>query len=61
MVSSTHFTSILGVALTTALVLAGQTGAGFLVDHFGWLGTPGQPLDRNRALAVAFIAVPSTS
>jgi transporter family-2 protein len=37
-------TAPLGAALTLALVVVGQTVAGLLIDHRGWLGVDVQPL-----------------
>ncbi|HEU4322236.1 MAG TPA: DMT family transporter [Roseiflexaceae bacterium] len=45
----------LGVSLTLALGLLGQTLSALAIDHFGWLGAPAVPFDRRRLATVALI------
>lgn len=47
--------SALGVSLTLALGLLGQTAAALLIDHFGLFGTKAQPLTFNRLVVLALI------
>ena len=42
----------LGAATTVALFIAGQLAASLLLDHFGWLGVPVQPIGPMRLLGV---------
>jgi transporter family-2 protein len=39
----------LGAAVLTAAIVAGQLGAAIMLDHFGWIGFPRQPLSLARA------------
>lgn len=45
----------LGVSLTLALGLLGQTVAALFIDHFGFFGTKPQPLTYNRLAVLALI------
>ncbi len=45
----------LGVALLTALVVAGQMLAALAIDHYGWLGLPAQPATLNRLLGAGLV------
>ena len=45
----------LGVAMTVILMVAGQILISVLLDHFGALGVPRQPLNLTRLLGVALV------
>ena len=45
----------LGVSLTVALGLLGQTLSALVIDHAGWLGAPTVPLSRGRAGSLVLI------
>ncbi len=45
----------LGVALTVILMVAGQILISVLLDHFGALGVPKQPLNLTRVLGVLLV------
>ncbi len=45
----------LGVSLTLALGLLGQTVSALAIDRFGWLGAPAVPSDRRKIASVALI------
>lgn len=45
----------LGVALTVILMVAGQILVSVLLDHFGALGVPKQPLNLTRIAGVALV------
>jgi transporter family-2 protein len=45
----------LGVATTVAVLIAGQLAAALVVDHYGWLGVPRQPLGPLRLLGAALL------
>ena len=55
--SSTYFTSTLGTTLTLGLVVGGQSLAGIIVDHHGWLDLPKHHLSRNRRFAIGLLIV----
>ncbi|PZO38142.1 MAG: hypothetical protein DCF19_16860 [Pseudanabaena frigida] len=55
--SSTYFTSVLGTTLTLGLVVGGQSLAGIIVDHYGWLDLPKHRLTRNRRFAIGLLIV----
>jgi transporter family-2 protein len=46
----------LGAATTVALFIAGQLMGSLLIDHYGLLGVPEQPLDLVRIAGVACLA-----
>jgi transporter family-2 protein len=46
----------LGAVTLVAVILAGQTVASLLVDHFGWVGFDEQPVSIGRVLGIAFVA-----
>lgn len=46
----------IGVSLTLALGLLGQTVSALVVDHRGWLGSPVSPLDARKVASLALIA-----
>ena len=46
----------LGAAALVALILAGQTVASLLVDHFGWVGFDENPITPGRLAGVALVA-----
>jgi len=46
----------LGVSLTLALGLLGQTVSALLIDHFGWFGAPVARFDRRQIGSLALIA-----
>lgn len=45
----------LGAAALLATIVAGQMAASLVLDHFGWLGFPVQPVSPLRVLAVLLI------
>lgn len=45
----------LGMALSFGLIVAGQMAASLVMDHYGWLGAPVQPMSTLRILGVALI------
>ena len=45
----------LGVASTITLMIAGQLALSLVLDHFGWLGVPRQPLSLTRIAGVALV------
>ena len=45
----------LGVAAMIASVVAGQMACSLLLDHFGWLGLPHQPLSLGRIAGAAAV------
>lgn len=45
----------LGVMTLTAAILAGQLIAAVILDHFGWLGVPLNPVTPSRLLGVALL------
>lgn len=45
----------LGAAALLSLVILGQLATSLLVDHFGWLGFPQQPLSLTRVLGAALL------
>ena len=46
----------LGAVTLVGLILAGQTVASLLVDHFGWVGFDEHPVTPGRVLGVALLA-----
>jgi transporter family-2 protein len=46
----------LGVSLTLALGLLGQTVSALVIDHFGWFGAPAVRFDRRKIGSLALIA-----
>ena len=52
--ASAGFTS-LGVSLTLALGLLGQTISALAIDHFGWLGAPVRTFDPRKIGSLALI------
>lgn len=51
-VGSVVLTRQLGAALATTLVIAAQLLAAIVLDHFGALGLPQRPINKQRAAAV---------
>jgi transporter family-2 protein len=47
----------LGVSLTLALGLLGQTISALVIDHVGWLGSPVVKFDRRKIASLALIIV----
>ena len=45
----------LGVALTLGLTVAGQMGLSLLIDHYGWFGTPAQPINWSKVAGIVLI------
>ncbi len=45
----------LGATTMVALILAGQMFASLLLDHFGWLGYPMQPISLGRIAGVVLV------
>ena len=46
----------LGAVTLVALLLAGQTVASLVVDHFGWVGFEEQPISLGRIAGIALLA-----
>jgi transporter family-2 protein len=46
----------IGAAYAIALMVAGQCGAALLVDHFGLVGMPRDPVTMQRVIGVALVA-----
>ena len=46
----------LGAVMLVAVILAGQTVASLLVDHFGWVGFDEQPITPGRVAGVLLVA-----
>jgi len=53
---STIVAAELGAASLLALALVGQLGMALLVDHFGWLDLPVNPISWTRLAGVALLA-----
>jgi bacterial/archaeal transporter family-2 protein len=47
----------LGAATLVAVILAGQTVASLLVDHYGWVGFDEDPVTPGRLAGMALVAV----
>ena len=47
----------LGATTLLGLALAGQLAAALVIDHFGWLGLPVNPITWARVAGVALVAV----
>jgi transporter family-2 protein len=47
----------LGASVLLATIVAGQMSASMLLDHFGWLQFPHQPITPLRLLGIALIVV----
>jgi len=54
---STIVAAELGAASLLALALAGQLAMALVVDHFGWLGLPENPITWVRMSGVALLAI----
>jgi bacterial/archaeal transporter family-2 protein len=52
---STIVAAELGASSLLALVIAGQLAMALLLDHFGWLGLPQNPVTLTRMLGVALL------
>jgi len=46
----------IGAAYAVALMIGGQCVAAFVIDHFGLLGMPQDPLTRQRLIGLALVA-----
>lgn len=55
--SSTVVAAELGATMLLGLALLGQLSTALLIDHFGWLGLPENPVTASRLLGVALLAV----
>jgi transporter family-2 protein len=53
--SSTVVASELGTTSLLALALAGQLATALVIDHFGWLGLPVNPITLTRLAGVALL------
>jgi transporter family-2 protein len=53
--SATVVGPALGGTILLALTVLGQLSAALLVDHYGWLGFPEQPITMTRLLGVALL------
>jgi len=54
---STVVASQLGTASLLGLALSGQLAMALVVDHFGWLGMPENPITLTRLAGVALLGV----
>lgn len=45
----------LGLALSFSLIIAGQLAVSLLLDHFGWLGLPVQPISAGRVVGALLL------
>jgi transporter family-2 protein len=54
---STVVAAQLGTASLLGLALAGQLAMALVVDHFGWLGMPENPITLTRLAGVALLGV----
>jgi transporter family-2 protein len=45
----------IGVALTFSLIVAGQMLVALVIDHFGFLGVDGKPINLMRVLGATLI------
>ena len=55
--SSTVVAAELGATTLLGLALLGQLSTALLMDHFGWLGLPENPVTWSRLAGVALLAV----
>src|SRR5215211_4254230 len=53
----TRSTGRLGAATLVVLVVAGQAVMGLVVDHFGWVGFPEEPVSAGRIAGVVLLGV----
>jgi transporter family-2 protein len=53
--SSTVVAAELGATTLLGLALLGQLSTALLIDHFGWLGLPENPVTASRLLGVALL------
>ena len=45
----------LGSTMMITLIITGQLLTGVVIDHFGWLGVPVQPINATRLMGVAVL------
>ena len=45
----------LGSTMMVTLIIIGQLGTGVLIDHFGWLGVPVNPITFSRAAGLLLL------
>lgn len=55
--SSTVVAAELGATTLLALALAGQLATALVIDHFGWLGMPVNPITLSRVAGVGLLAI----
>jgi bacterial/archaeal transporter family-2 protein len=55
--SSTVVAAELGATTLLALALAGQLATALVIDHFGWLGMPVNPITLTRVTGVVLLAI----
>jgi transporter family-2 protein len=55
--SSTIIAAELGASSLLALALFGQLSTALVIDHFGWLGMPVNPVTLTRLAGVALLAI----
>lgn len=55
--SSTIIAAELGASSLLALALFGQLSTALVIDHFGWLGMPVNPITLTRVAGVALLAI----
>ncbi|HSL28351.1 MAG TPA: DMT family transporter [Anaerolineales bacterium] len=52
-----HMIPRIGVAAAVVTIVAGQMLVSTVLDHFGWLGGMGRPMDLTRALGLLVVLV----
>lgn len=52
-----HMIPRVGVAAAVITIVAGQMLVSTILDHFGWLGGMGRPMDPTRAIGLAVVLV----
>ena len=52
-----HMIPRIGVAAAVITIVAGQMLVSTVLDHFGWLGGMGRPMDPTRAIGLAVVLV----
>ena len=52
-----HMIPRVGVAAAVITIVAGQMLVSTVLDHFGWLGGMGRPMDPTRAIGMAVVLV----
>jgi len=55
--SATVIANELGATTLLALVLAGQLATALVIDHYGWLGMPVNPITLTRVAGVVLLSI----